>query len=165
MTQSSDGALMDKAQNEALRGDCTQCGACREVCLAEALGGHTITSLLSGGQEYSAWLCSFCWQCQEACPQGVDIHAVMVRERRGEGRGEKLAEPALGPYRRCLESILRSGLAFSIGEEVASLRAAYGLPPLQPISAERLAALLGSLRHPAPDVQGMTSEVAACARD
>lgn len=129
---------MKTAKNKVPIDACTHCGICRDVCLAEALGGHTITTLLSGGDEYSAWLCSCCWLCQEACPEHVDIHSVMIDERRGE--------PAPGPYRRCLESVLRCGFAFPIGEEIAGVRAAYGLPPLESISTKRLAVLVGGVR-------------------
>ena len=113
---------------------CTRCGLCREVCLAEKLGGHTITSLLSGGDEYSAWLCSCCQLCQEVCPEGVDIHAVMMGERRREAPPE--------PHRRSFQHVLRYGYAFPITEEINELRAAHGLDPLELVSAERVRLLL-----------------------
>ena len=113
---------------------CTRCGLCREVCLAEKLGGHTITSLLSGGDEYSAWLCSCCQLCQEVCPEGVDIHAVMMAERRREAPPE--------PHRRSFQHVLRYGYAFPITEEINELRAAHGLDPLELVSAERVRLLL-----------------------
>jgi heterodisulfide reductase subunit C len=147
--------IMKTPPNKGPIDDCTHCGACRDVCLAEALGGHTITSLLSGGEDYSAWLCSCCWLCQETCPEHVDVHAVMI--------GERLGGLAPGSYRRSLESVLRCGFAFPIGEEIASVRAAYGLPPLEPISAERLATLLGSLRDPVPNDLLTPAEVGSCA--
>jgi len=114
--------------------NCTRCGLCMEVCLAERLGGHTITSLLNGGERYSAWLCSSCWLCQEVCPEGVDIRQVMMCERRQEAVPE--------PYRRSFENVLRYGYAFPITEEINAMRAAYGLDAVELISVERVQLLL-----------------------
>jgi len=114
--------------------NCTQCGACRSVCLAEKLGEHTITSLLSGGEEYSAWLCSCCQLCQEVCPEGVDIQQVIIDERR---KGQPTE-----PYRRSFQNVLRYGYAFAITEEVNELRAAYDLEPVELISQDRVRLLL-----------------------
>jgi len=114
--------------------NCTQCGACRSVCLAEKLGGHTITSLLSGGEEYFAWLCSCCQLCQEVCPEGVDIQQVIIDERRK-------GQPTV-PYQRSFRNVLRYGYAFAITEEVNELRAAYGLEPVELVSQERVRLLL-----------------------
>jgi len=114
--------------------NCTRCGLCREVCLAESLGGHTITSMLNGGEMYSAWLCSSCWLCQEICPQGVDIRQVIMRERK--------REPAPEAHRRSFENVLRYGYAFPITEEINAVRAAHGLDPVELVSAERVGLLL-----------------------
>jgi len=114
--------------------NCTRCGLCREVCLAEKLGQHTITSLLSGGDEYSAWLCSCCQLCQEVCPEGVDVHRVIIEERR-EGTPTE-------PFRRSFDNIRRFGYAFAIGEEINDLRAAHGLKPVQLVSPGRVRLLL-----------------------
>ncbi len=54
---------MSDVQLETLLGNCTQCGLCRDVCIVERLGGHSITSFLCGEEEYSSWLCSSCWRC------------------------------------------------------------------------------------------------------
>jgi len=104
------------------------------VCLAEKLGEHTITSLLSGGEEYSAWLCSCCQLCQEVCPEGVDIQQVIIDERR---KGQPTE-----PYRRSFQNVLRYGYAFAITEEVNELRAAYDLEPVELISQDRVRLLL-----------------------
>jgi heterodisulfide reductase subunit C len=117
--------------------NCTHCGLCREVCLVEKLGGHTITSLLSGGDAYSAWLCSCCQLCQEVCPEGVDIHQVMVSERR--------REPAPERHRRSFENVLHCGYALIVDDEIQAVRAAQGLDPVELISIERLRLLLDDL--------------------
>jgi Fe-S oxidoreductase len=117
---------------------CTRCGVCRRVCLAEKLGGHTITSMLSGGEEYSAWLCSCCMLCQQVCPEGVDIHQVIVDERR---KGQPTEA-----YLRNLQHVLRCGYSFAISDEINELRAAHGLGPVELVSQERLRLLLTGLR-------------------
>jgi len=116
---------------------CTQCGACREVCLAEELGGHTITSFLSGGETFSSWLCSCCWLCQEVCPQGVDIHELMIEERRTSEVPDR--------YGQAFESVISCGYAFDMSKEINDLRASFQLHPLLLITPERLQVLLAGL--------------------
>ena len=114
--------------------DCTRCGLCREVCIVEKLGAHSITSFLCGDEEYSSWLCSSCWRCQEVCPQGVDIHSIMMEKRRHE-------EPPPG-HEANLVNVLRSGYALPLDSKVNSLRKFHGLEPVQLIPAEWVEILL-----------------------
>jgi len=102
---------------------CTQCGLCREVCIVEQLGAHSITSFLCGEEDYSSWLCSSCWRCQEVCPQGVQIHAIMMEKRREE-------EPPSG-HEANLVSVLRSGYALLMDSDINSARIFHGLEPVQ----------------------------------
>ena len=113
---------------------CTQCGTCRDACLAEQLGGHTITTFLSGGETFSSWLCSCCWLCQEVCPKGVDIHELMIEARR--------SSQAPNRYDQAYSSVRSCGYAFSIDEEINNLRRSYDLVPLVLITPERLRHLL-----------------------
>jgi heterodisulfide reductase subunit C len=119
---------------EALLEDCTQCGLCREVCIVETLGGHSITSFLCGEEEYSSWLCSSCWRCQEVCPQGVDIHSIMMEERREE-------EPPAG-HELNLVNVLRFGYALPVDDSVNDLRRFHGLDEAQLIPGEWVEILL-----------------------
>jgi heterodisulfide reductase subunit C len=129
---------------ESLLRNCTHCGLCREVCIVESLGAHSITSFLSGEEEYSSWLCSSCWRCQEVCPQGVDIHAVMMEKRREE-------KPPAG-HQANLVNVLRFGYALPMDERVNELRRAHGLEAVQFIPAEQLEILLqGDLVGPQED--------------
>ena len=118
----------------ALLEDCTQCGLCREVCIVETLGAHSITSLLCGEEQYSSWLCSSCWRCQEVCPQGVDIHAIIMEMRREE-------EPPPG-HEANLVNVLRSGYALPVDSGVNSSRTFHGLEPVQLISSKWVEILL-----------------------
>ncbi len=101
---------------------CLQCGACVAVCPVEMVGGHAIVTFLADPEstDYSVWLCTSCWRCQEACPQGVDIYGLMMEQRR--------REPAPDGYRAAFASVLACGLALEIPqEELDHMRAAWGL--------------------------------------
>lgn len=127
---------MQKADVSALMQDCTQCGLCREVCIVERLGAHSITSFLCGEDEYSSWLCASCWRCQEICPQGVDIHTIMMEKRREQ-------KPPEG-HRANFARVLQSGYALVVDERVNELRRVYGLEPVEFVPLEWVDVLLGT---------------------
>jgi len=105
---------------------CIQCGTCVTVCPVEMVGGHAIVTFLADPEasDYSVWLCSSCWRCQEACPAGVNIYELMMEERR--------RQPAPGGYREALEKVLAAGLALEVTqEELDQNRAAWGLEPVE----------------------------------
>ena len=103
---------------------CVQCGTCVTVCPVEKAGGHAIVTFLADPEaaDYSVWLCSSCWRCQEACPEGVDIYGLMMEQRRRE-------QPPAG-YEAAFESVLACGVALQVSqEELDQVRAAWGLEP------------------------------------
>ena len=105
---------------------CIQCGTCVTVCPVEMLGGHAIVTFLADpdATDYSVWLCTSCWRCQEACPEGVDIYGLMMEQRR--------SEPAPDGYQAAFESILACGLALAVPqEELDQVRAAWDLEPVR----------------------------------
>jgi heterodisulfide reductase subunit C len=122
---------------EALLEDCTQCGLCREVCIVEKMGAHSITSFLCGEEEYSSWLCSSCWRCQEVCPQGVDIHSIMMEKRREE-------EPPAG-HESNLVNVLSFGYALPVDQSINELRHFHGLETVEFLSQGQLKTLLEGL--------------------
>lgn len=125
---------MSETRLETLLAGCTQCGLCRDVCIVERLGAHSITSFLSGEKEYSSWLCSSCWRCQEVCPQGVDIHAIMMAKRRD-------VEPP--PHHLSnLVSVLSFGYALPVDDSINESRRFHGLDAVDLIPAESLKVLL-----------------------
>lgn len=130
---------MSKGELDALLRDCTHCGQCREVCIVERLGAHSITSFLSGEEEYSSWLCSSCWRCQEVCPEGVDIHSIMMAKRR--------QEKAPGAHEANFRSVLESGYALPIGDATNEARRFYDLDPVQLVPAEWVRVLLRPEEH------------------
>jgi len=104
---------------------CLQCGDCVTACPVEKVGGHAIVTLLADpdATDYSVWLCTSCWRCQEACPEGVDIHRLMMEQRR--------REQAPAGYQAAFESVLACGLALQVPqEELDQVRAAWGLEPV-----------------------------------
>ena len=106
--------------------DCIQCGTCVTVCPVEMVGGHAIVTWLADPEstDYSVWLCTSCWRCQEACPQGVDIYGLMMEQRRNE--------PAPAGYQTAFENLLACGLALEVPqEELDQARAAWELEPVE----------------------------------
>ena len=130
---------MNNSRLDSLLQNCTRCGLCREVCLVEKLGGHSITSFLCGEENYSAWLCSSCWLCQEVCPADVDIHAIMMEKRR--------EEKAPTGHRKNLVNVLRFGYALPVDETVNGLRHLHGLDEVELIPSLWLRALLEEPRN------------------
>jgi heterodisulfide reductase subunit C len=128
---------MSETRLDALLAGCTQCGLCRDVCIVERLGAHSITSFLCGEEGYSSWLCSSCWRCQEVCPQGVDIHSIMMEKRRDE-------EPP--PHHLSnLASVLSFGYALPVDETINDLRRLHGLEAVRLIPKQALETLLEGL--------------------
>lgn len=117
---------------------CIQCGTCVSVCPVEMVGGHAIVTFLADpdATDYSAWLCTSCWRCQEACPAEVDIYELMMEQRR--------QEEAPAGYQAAFESVLACGLALEIPqEELDQIRAAWGLEEVRVASAEVVRLVLG----------------------
>jgi len=116
--------------------ECIECGTCVSVCPIEKVGGHAIVTFLAdpGASEYSVWLCSSCWRCQESCPVGVDIYGLMMRERR-----KQQAPPG---YQSAYDILRTSGVSVAITQETLDdMRAAWDLEPVSlpaPDQAERL---------------------------
>jgi len=107
---------------------CIQCGTCATVCPVEMVGGHAIVSFLADPDttDYSVWLCTSCWRCQEACPAGVDIYGLMMEQRRA------VNQQAPAGYQAAFESILACGAALEVPqEELNQVRAAWGLEPVK----------------------------------
>jgi len=103
---------------------CLQCGDCVAVCPVEMVGGHAIVTFLADpdATDYSVWLCTSCWRCQEACPAGVDIYGLMMEQRR--------REQAPAGYQAAFERVLVSSLALEVSqEELDQVRAAWDLEP------------------------------------
>ena len=105
---------------------CFHCGSCVQVCPVEKVGGHAIVTFLADpdATDYSVWLCTSCWRCQEVCPAGVNIHNLMMEQRR--------REQAPAGYQASFASVLACGLALEVPqEELDQVRAAWELEPVR----------------------------------
>lgn len=87
--------LAQKDQRQGLY--CIRCGACLNVCpVYQNIGGHTyeatyqgpigslITPHLQGMKEFKhlSYASSLCGKCTEVCPVGIDIHKMLLLNRR-----------------------------------------------------------------------------------
>ncbi|MHB1390098.1 MAG: 4Fe-4S dicluster domain-containing protein [Thermoleophilia bacterium] len=113
--------------------ECDRCGACRQTCMVERLGGDSITTILNGESETGAWNCSNCWKCIDACPLGADIYSAIIDRRRQE------KPPAT--YREAFASICRVGFIFPM-EEINTIREMWGLDHIRLIDPKILGKLL-----------------------
>jgi Fe-S oxidoreductase len=105
---------------------CTQCGVCVAVCPVEKVGGHAIVTFLADPEapDYSAWLCTSCRRCEESCPEGVPIYALIMEQRRRE-------QPPAG-YKAAIGAVLACGEALEVSqEELDRMREAWGLEPVR----------------------------------
>ena len=100
---------------------CTQCGVCVSVCPVEKVGGHALVTFLADPEatDYSAWLCTSCRRCEESCPEGVPIYALIMEQRR--------QEPPPG-YEAAIEAVLACGESLEVSqEELDQMRERWGL--------------------------------------
>lgn len=105
---------------------CTQCGVCVTVCPVEKVGGHAMVTFLAdpSAGDWSAWLCTSCRRCEESCPEGVPIYALIMEQRRSE------APPA--GYADAIDAVLACGAALEVSQEALDrLREAWGLEPVE----------------------------------
>jgi heterodisulfide reductase subunit C len=105
---------------------CTQCGTCVAVCPVEKVGGHALVTFLADPEagDFSAWLCTSCHRCEESCPEGVPIYALIMEQRRHE-------QPPPG-YEAAIEAIMACGESLEVSqEELDQMRATWELEPVQ----------------------------------
>lgn len=112
---------------------CISCGKCRDVCVANKAGKLSITALVNG-EDGSAWNCSFCWKCEDACPYDVDLQMMIIEQR-------KVGTPPPA-YKRMVENIRQTGRGLTLTERVQEKRVKKGLSKIEEISARLLKILL-----------------------
>ena len=115
-------------------GECTRCGACREVCIAFKLGVPTGASVL---EREDIFTCAGCWKCIETCPEGVDIYRLMVEARR---KGE-LPES----FRIGIKNILDTGYAMPM-RGINAIREMHRLPAIEKVKPGMVKKLLRGVR-------------------
>jgi heterodisulfide reductase subunit C len=132
---------------ETLRA-CYQCGTCASSCPVARLDASfnpreiIKLSLLGEKEEVvsgdSIWLCTSCFNCQERCPQNVEIAEVIYALR------NIAIEAGHSPniYSDFGSALITEGRIVSISKFVEKKREDYGLPPLKPVGIEALNKIL-----------------------
>lgn len=129
---------------------CYQCGTCASSCpvakITEKFNPREVIRLallgerkevLSGG---AIWLCSSCYNCQERCPQKVEIADVIYALRNIAIREGNI--PNI--YSEFANGLINEGRIVPISKFVEKKRADFGLPPIQPAGVEALRKILSA---------------------
>lgn len=129
---------------------CYQCGTCASSCpvakITDKFNPREVIklSLLGEKEEVlsgdSIWLCCSCYNCQERCPQKVEIADVIYALR--NMAFEKGYIPNL--YSEFASAIINDGRIAKISKFMEQKRPTIGLPPLQPTGVEALRKILSA---------------------
>jgi len=129
---------------------CYQCGTCASSCpvakITDKFNPREVIklSLLGEKEEVlsgdSIWLCCSCYNCQERCPQKVEIADVIYALR--NIAFEKGYIPNL--YSEFASAIINDGRIAKISKFMEQKRPAIGLPPLQPTGVDALRKILSA---------------------
>jgi heterodisulfide reductase subunit C len=129
---------------------CYQCGTCASSCpvakITDRFNPRQVIRLALLGQREEVltngaiWLCSSCYNCQERCPQKVEIADVIYALRNiaiSEGNIPNI-------YAEFANALLSEGRIVPISKFLEKKRADYGLPPLKPAGIEALKKILSA---------------------
>jgi len=129
---------------------CYQCGTCASSCpvakITDKFNPREVIklSLLGEKEEVlsgdSIWLCCSCYNCQERCPQKVEIADVIYALR--NMAFEKGYIPNL--YSEFASAIINDGRIAKISKFMEQKRSTIGLPPLQLTGVEALRKILSA---------------------
>jgi heterodisulfide reductase subunit C len=129
---------------------CYQCGTCASSCpvakITDRFNPRQVIRLALLGQREEVltngaiWLCSSCYNCQERCPQKVEIADVIYALRNiaiSEGNIPNI-------YAEFASALMSEGRIVPISKFLEKKRADYGLPPLKPAGVEALKKILSA---------------------
>jgi heterodisulfide reductase subunit C len=127
---------------------CYQCGTCASSCPVAKRTPHfnprelIKLSLLGCEDEVlsgeSIWLCCSCYNCQERCPQKVEIADVIYALRNIALK--KGHVPSI--YSKFASALMTDGRIVGVSKFVETKRPTLGLPPLQKVGVENLRKIL-----------------------
>lgn len=116
---------------------CFQCGTCTASCPIRAVDEvynprKIIRMVLLGMREEvlkseAIWLCTYCYTCQERCPQEVTITDLMFALKNMATR-EGYMHPGFDPQ---IDMLLKFGRMYEISDFDNKKREKMGLPPIQ----------------------------------
>jgi heterodisulfide reductase subunit C len=131
---------------------CYQCGTCASSCpvakITEKFNPREVIRLallgmrdevLSGN---AIWLCSSCYNCQERCPQKVEVADVIYALRNiaiQEGNIPNI-------YSEFAAGLISEGRIVPISKFLEKKRPEYGLPPLKPAGVDAIRKILSATR-------------------
>ena len=131
---------------------CYQCGTCTSSCpvakITPRFNPREIMllalraekdELISGD---ALWLCSSCFNCQERCPQKVEVAECIYTLRNiafKEGYIPNI-------YSEFASALLNDGRIIGVSKFVEKKRPTLGLPPLQPTGVDALKKILSATR-------------------
>lgn len=128
---------------------CYQCGACVGDCPAATYGSdfnprEIMLKVLYGmgeellGTDSVLWTCTNCYNCEERCPQEVKPVEVVIALK------NMLADRGLDPEtaQRVAQAFIETGRTTPITSAVHRNRKNFGLPEIEPVPVDELAAIL-----------------------
>ena len=134
---------------------CYQCGTCASSCPVAKINPRfnpreiIKLSLLGEKEEVissdTVWLCCSCYNCQERCPQKVEIAEVIYALR--NIAFEEQRTPDI--YLEFASALMNNGRIVPVSRFIEKKRPVYGLPPLQPTGIEALNKILSVIRFDA----------------
>ena len=129
---------------------CYQCGTCASSCpvakITPRFNPREVIKLSLLGEKEEVisgdaiWLCCSCYNCQERCPQKVEIADVMYALRNialKEGYFPNI-------YSEFASALLNDSRIVKVSRFVDSKRPTLGLPPLQPTGVDALRKILSA---------------------
>lgn len=129
---------------------CYQCGTCASSCpvakVTDRYNPRQLIRLVLLGQRENVlgngmiWLCASCYQCQERCPQEVEIADVIYALRNiaiREGRAPEI-------YAEFATTLMKESRLAPMSKFLEKKRIEYGLPLLKPTGVEALRKILSA---------------------
>jgi heterodisulfide reductase subunit C len=136
---------------------CYQCGTCASSCpvarLDSSFNPREIIKLSLLGEKEEVlsgdaiWLCCSCFNCQERCPQNVEIADLIYALR------NIALEAGHSPniYSDFASALINEGRIVQISKFVEKKREEYGLPPLNSVGVEDLNKILAATGFTKPE--------------
>ena len=136
---------------------CYQCGTCASSCpvarLDSSFNPREVLKLALLGEKEEVisgdaiWLCTSCFNCQERCPQNVEIAELMFALR------NMAIEAGNSPniYADFGSALVADGRIVAISKFVEKKREEFGLPPLKSVAVEDLNTILSATGYTKPE--------------